>query len=273
MATTSTWRISWSSKKRTRPNRPPLATLILLRHNLQNNTEGARKNYCKFPAARLDQAASRLTLLGDNPGNAILSVAAGVIQSANREIGVPRFQTHISESTSGLRFIDFTFAPFRRPSLNPGRARAVWAVLWPLEAERPVSAQQFLAVFQIDAGDKSPRSLWPEAQISRQGSVAREAGASDQSADVAAVAVFVVAAADAAGFAAAQAVAAPVLLVAEIAVAVAPVVAVGSVVAAAGDAVGFAAEAAVVAPVALVVAAAVPARRSAGMTSFAAGRH
>jgi len=216
----------------------------------------------------------------------------GVIQSARRggEIGVPGFQTQVPESTSGLRFIDFTFAPFRRPSLNPGRAPAVWAVLWLLEAERPVSAWQLLAVFQIDAGDKSPRSLWPEARISRQGSVAREAGASDRSVDAVAVAVLVVAAADAAGFAAAQAVAAPVLLVAEIAVAVAPpVVAVGAV--AAADAVGFAAEATVagtfgvvelaVAPavaavagaVEFVVAAVVLARPRAGKTSPAAKRY
>src|ERR1700674_329293 len=129
MATTSTWRISWLSKKRTRPNRPPQATLILPRHNPQNNNEGAPQNSCKFPAARLDQAASRLTLLGDNPGNGILSAAAGALRNANREIGVPGFQTQIPESTSDFRFIDFTFAPSHRPSLNPARAPAVWAAL------------------------------------------------------------------------------------------------------------------------------------------------
>ena len=165
--------------------------------------------------------------MGGVCGNAVH--ANGALQNANREIGVPGFQ--LPTSTSEFRFDEFTFAPFHRPSLNPARAPAVSAVLLLLEAGRLVSAERLLAVFQIDAGDKSLPSLWPAAQISQQGSAAREDGASGPPVDAVTVAAFVVAAADAAAVAAEAAVAAGVAIV--VAIAVAPPVAFAAVDAAA----------------------------------------
>src|SRR5258708_24609565 len=131
-----------------------------------------------------------LTLTVGVPRNADL--ANGPLLNGNREFGVPGFQ--LPTSTSQFRLNEFTSAPFHRPSLNPARAPAVSAVLSLLEAGRLVSAERLLAVFQIDAGDKSLPSLWPAAQISRLGSAAREDGASGPPVDALIVAAFVVAA-------------------------------------------------------------------------------
>ena len=188
------------------------------------------------------------------------------MRAANREIGVPGFQTQIPASTSESGYREVTFSPYRRLSLNPARAPAVWVVLLQLEAELRVSAErqpeQQLAVFQIDAGDKCPRLLWMAARILRLGSAEREDCASGPPVAAFAVAEFaVVAAADAVEFAAA-------------AVAVATVDAVAVVFAAEAAAVTVAAEiavaAVVAAAVAFVVALAVLARRPAGKTSLAA---
>src|SRR5216683_610596 len=171
--------------------------------------------------------------MGGVSGNAVL--ANGALQNANREIGVPGFQ--LPTSTSQFRLNEFTSAPFHRPSLNPARAPAVSAVLSLLEAGRLVSAERLLAVFQIDAGDKSLPSLWPAAQISPQDSAAREDGASGPAVDAVTVAAFVVAAAVAAGASVVLVVAAAVYAAAaEFVVAVAPLVAAGML-----DAAAFAA--------------------------------
>ena len=95
------------------------------------------------------------------------------MQAANREIGVPGFHTQIPPSTSESGYREVTFAPYRRLSLNPARAPAVLVVLLPLEAELLVSAERPLAVFRIDADDKSLQLLWPAARILRQGSAER----------------------------------------------------------------------------------------------------
>jgi len=137
-----------------------------------------------------------------------------------------------------------------------------------------VSAERLLAVFQIDAGDKCLRSLWPAARISQLASAAQEVGLSVRPANGIAAAVFVVAAADVALVAAPVVQAAagiPVSVAAvdvvAIAVAVVQLVAVGLVVAADVE---IAAAAAVAAGVAFVVVVAALARRPAGKTSTAA---
>ena len=166
--------------------------------------------------------------MGDVSGNAVFTNCT--LQNANREIGVPGFQ--LPASTSEFRFNEFTFAPFHRPSLNPARAPVVSAVLSLLEAELLVSAERLLAVFQIDAGGKSLPSLWPAAQISPQGSVAREVGATGPPVDALAVAGFVaVVGLDVAVAVAVAAVAAAVVLV--VAIAVVPPAAAGTMGAAA----------------------------------------
>ena len=191
------------------------------------------------------------------------------MQTARRggEIGALGFQPKVPASTSKFRFKDLTFALFRRSaSLIPARAPAVSAVLFPFWAER------LLAVFQIDAGGRFPRSLWKAAQISLQGSAAREVYASVPPVDAVAVAAIVVAAAvDAVVFEAAAAVADGIAVAVVAPVAVAPGVA-------AADAVVFEVAATVadgiaVAVLAFAVAFAVPARRPAGMTSTVAARH
>src|ERR1700692_4586355 len=109
---------------------------------------------------------------------------------ANWEIGVPGFPTQAPTLTSDFTLNEFTFGPFRRSAfLVPGRARAVSAVPLPVEAE------QLLAVFQIDAGDRYPRSLARAAQILQLGSAVREDYSSGLPAAVIAVAAPVVAAA------------------------------------------------------------------------------
>jgi hypothetical protein len=190
------------------------------------------------------------------------------MRAANREIGVPGFQTQIPASTSESGYREVTFSPYRRLSLNPARAPAVWVVLLQLEAELRVSAErqpeQQLAVFQIDAGDKCPRLLWMAARILRLGSAEREDCASGPPVAAFAVAEFaVVAAADAAELAAEAAAVATVDAVAVVFAAEA----------AAAEAAGIAVApvvAAVAAAVAFVVALAVLARRPAGKTSLAA---
>jgi hypothetical protein len=67
-------------------------TLILPRHNPQNNNEGAPRKLNAFSAPRLGRSAPDLILLGGDPENTILPAAAGVMQAANREIGVPGFK-------------------------------------------------------------------------------------------------------------------------------------------------------------------------------------
>jgi hypothetical protein len=159
------------------------------------------------------------------------------------------------------------FSAYRRPSLNPARAPAVSAALFGLGAERPVSAQRFLAVFQTDEDGKSPRSLSQAAQISRPGSAAAREGCAPRSPEGGLAAVMA-AAVVAGGIAAAavQAAAATVVAAVDVfspATAVVGgvrVVAVGVVVA---RAVEIVAAALVAAAAALVVASAVAPRRSA----------
>ena len=100
----------------------------------------------------------------------------------------------------------FTFAPYRRliffvPARAPEAEAS--AVLSPLRAELPVSKEPHFAAFQIDEGDRSPRSFWPEERISQPGFAAQEAGALDRLADAPAVAALAAAAVNAAEFAAA----------------------------------------------------------------------
>jgi hypothetical protein len=103
------------------------------------------------------------------------------VQTARRggHIGVPGFLLHVLTSTSELRSNGFTFVAYRRSAfLILARAPGVSAVLLQPVAERVALPERLLAVFQIDAGDTYPRSLWPAAQTSQPGSAAREAGAS-----------------------------------------------------------------------------------------------
>ena len=132
-----------------------------------------------------------------------------------------RVQTQIPASTSDFKIKEVTFAPYHRPSLNPGRAPAVSVVLLLLEVEQAVSAERPLVVFRIDAGDKFPRSLWLAVQTLRRGSAEREDCASGPPVAAVAVAELVAAVADAAEFG----VAAEAAVVAEIEVVVAAVVA------------------------------------------------
>ena len=79
--------------------------------------------------ARLDQFAPALTLLGGDPGNAIL--LNGVLQTANLEIGVPGFPSQVPTPTSEFRFNKFTFGLFRLSAfLISARAPPVSAVLF-----------------------------------------------------------------------------------------------------------------------------------------------
>jgi hypothetical protein len=83
------------------------------------------------------------------------------LQIARRggEIGVPGFLPHVLTSTSEFRVDESIFVAYRRPAfLIPARALAVSAVLLLPVAERVASPERLLAVFQIDVGDKYPRS-------------------------------------------------------------------------------------------------------------------
>src|SRR5580700_5464167 len=78
-------------------------------------------------------------------------------------------------STSVCEFHEFIFGPFLRPaSLNPVRAPGASAVLLPPAAGRVDWDARSPAVFQIDAGDRYPRSFAPGVQISRPGSAEGE---------------------------------------------------------------------------------------------------
>ena len=229
----------------------------------------------------MDRSAPSLNLHGSDPWNAILSTVGGVRENANREIGVPRFQSQVPTSPSDFRFNDFTFAPYHRQAfLIPALAPEVSAVLFLFWAEGHSWVGRPPAVFQIDVGDRCPRLLGPGEQTSQAGSAARAACAFGPSVDAAAVAAvgFAVAAVNAVAFAAEATVAAAVE-VAEIAVA--PVAAVDAVVFAAEVTVAVAVVvveiavapvvvAAVAAAVAFVVAIVVRAGRPAGKTSPAA---
>jgi hypothetical protein len=181
-----------------------------------------------------------------------------------------------------LRSNGFTFVAYRRSAfLILARAPGVSAVLLQPVAERVALPERLLAVFQIDAGDTYPRSLWPAVQTSQPGSAAREAGASVPPVVAVAVAAIVavlvpvaVAAVDVvAAVTAAVVVAAIVAVLVPVAVAAVDVVAtataavavaaiVAAVVAGAAEIV---AAVAVAAAVAFVVAVVVSAHRPAGM--------
>jgi len=149
------------------------------------------------------------------------------------------------------------------------------------EAEQVASAERPLAVFRIDAGDKSPRLLWLAGQILCWGSAELEEYASCPPVAALAVAEFVAVVAEievAAVAVVAVGVAAEVVPVAAVALVVATGFAVALVVV--KVAVGLAgAVVATVAAVVLVVATgfavvqAVVTRRRAGKTSPAAERH